>query len=87
VVNLEKWLHGLAVTVLFMWVRKLYVEGDRHELKRILFVLIAKLLHDIQEVVLLCEELMLFEMIDHLAALFVIIDGLHTVLLFKGGDA
>jgi hypothetical protein len=81
VIDLEKWLHGLSVAVLFVRIRKLHVKSDRHELKRILFVLVTELLHNVKQIVLLREQLVILKMVDHLASLFVVVGTLNAVLL------
>lgn len=69
-----------------MRIRKLHIEGDRHELEGIFLMQVTELLHDIQQVVLLRQQLMGFKVVDHLAALLVVWD-LDALLLFERADA
>lgn len=80
-IDLEKWLHCLSIDVLFLHIRKLHVKSNRHELKRIFFVLVTELLHHVQQIIFLCEQLVILKMVDQLASLFVVVDTLNALLL------
>jgi hypothetical protein len=68
VVDLEERLHSLVVDRLLLWIGcELHVESDRHELERVLFVQVTEFLHHVEQVVLLGEQSVRFEVVDHLA--------------------
>ena len=70
--------------MVFLDVRHLYIEGDGHQVEDVLFLGVAKLLHHVEQVVLLGDQGVMFEMVDQLPLLkfgpsYTILQRLHPL--------
>ena len=63
---LDEWLHRRVVGALFLDVRHLNVEGHGQEVEHVLLVEVAVLLHRVQQIELLRQQVMVFHVIYYL---------------------